>query len=168
MHRHRFFDRVVGVSAVCGDPLLAVFHRCVRAKIKGSAGGIAGRNADAPGRRTKQSEPTLRFDFQVHRLRPIEIVAHHHRQRNLIAFGEDSRRIVFDKERLKGLDLFLDGTNLPVFGRADHRHLPGRDVVGEFEFQLRAALLICFQRRLPHQRFGKVFAEAWSGKLLLS
>src|SRR6266852_6837498 len=166
MHGNWFFDRVVRVRASCDNPLLAIVHRRARAKIKRSASGISGRNIQTLRRRAKQSEPTLGFDFQVYSLRMIEIVAHDYRQRNLVALGENSRRIVFDKERLKRLDLFLDGSKLSVFSRTDHRHLPRRDVVGEFEFQLGASLLVCLQRRLPDKRFGKVFAKAWGGKLI--
>src|SRR6266849_5283998 len=163
MHGNWFFDRVVRVRAGCGNPLLAIFHRRACAKIKRPASSVSGGDVDALCRRAKQSEPALGFDFQVYSLRMIEIVADNYRQRNLVALGENSRRIVFDKERLKRLDLFLDGSELSVFSRTDHRHLPRPDVDGELEFQLRASLLFCLQRRLPDKRFGKVFAEAWGG-----
>ena len=82
------------------------------------------------------------FIFEIDFLCLRKIVAHHHRQRNLIAFSEHARRIVFDKEWLKRLYLCFRRSDPAVFSRANYGEFPGRDVVGEFEIDLCTTLLI--------------------------
>src|SRR6185503_6708089 len=135
------------------------------AKIESAPRRITSRHVNTFCGGPKQSEPGLGLDFQINALGPVEIVAYHDRQGNLVAFSEHTRRVVFDKEKLEGFDLFFHRANSSIFSRSDHGQLPGRDVIGEFELQLRVPLRVRFQRWLPQKSFGEVLTEARRGHL---
>src|SRR5688500_14005675 len=118
MDGHRFLDRIIGVGSHRRDALLAVHYRSAGAEIKRAAHCIARGNVNLSGCSSQQSEPTLRLDFKIDRLRAIQIVTHYDRQKNLITFSEHAWRIVLDKEWLKGFDFSLNDPDLSVFGRA--------------------------------------------------
>jgi len=84
----------------------------------------------------------------------------------LVAFSENARWIEFGEEGLKRTDVGFGKTDLSVFSGTDYRHSPGCDVVGKLEVELRSALLIGGELRLPKERLGKILPNAWGGELL--
>ncbi len=159
MNRNGLLNRIVCIPRARGHALLTVIDWRSRAKVKGLAPRIAGWNRHLLACWTKQGKPILRFDLQINFLLSLEIIAHHDRQRDLIALGQHARRFVLDKERLKRLDVGFSWADATVFSWTDYGELPGRDVVGKFEIDLRAALFVCLNWRLPEQGFGKILAQ---------
>src|SRR5262245_31148220 len=167
MNADRFFYGVARVGAEGRDALFAVFDRSDGAEVEDHLPGVSGFNLGALARGAEQLKPTFGLDLGVDGLRLVQVVAQDDGERNLVAFGQDFRRVVFGEEGLEGAELLFGDPDLAVNRRTDDRHLPGRDVVGELEFQMRAALLVGFDLRLPEQRFGEVFAQTRSRNLIL-
>src|SRR5262245_30322798 len=166
MNADRFFYGVARVRAEGRDALFAVFDRSDGAEVEDHLPVVSGFDLGALTRGPEQFKPAFRLDLGVDGLRFVQVVAQDDGQRNLVAFGQDFRRVVFGEEGLEGAELLFGDPDLAVNRRADDRHFPGRDVVGELEFQMRAALFVGFDLRLPEQRFREVFAQTRSRNLI--
>lgn len=112
----RLFNRIARVRADGGDALLAVLDGRDGAEAENRARRIARGDLRAMLGRGEQRELISGLHLHGDLLRVVEIVAQDDGQHDLVALGQDARRIMLDEERLEGAHLALDRADLAVRG----------------------------------------------------
>ena len=106
-HRPRTRAKLLYTS----DALLAIFYRGNRLEPESLAACLAGLDAGPPGPRPQRLKPVFRLDGQIDCLFFVQVITNQNGQGNLVAFGQDSWRVVLQEERLEHHDFLLGHAN---------------------------------------------------------
>ena len=74
---------------------------------------------------------------------------------------------MLNKEWLECPNILFRRSHFPVYRRGYSGELPSRDVIRQWELQLRVASVVRHHFRPPQQRFGEILAETGSWDLRL-